>query len=88
MNYEESVRALMALGRELAAPRQPSRSGVEGTQVQKFDLKNVTTLAERLGQPHRAAPCAHVAGTNGKGSTAAMLESMLRAAGLRTGLYT
>ncbi len=88
MNYEESVRALMALGRELAAPRQPSRSGVEGTQVQKFDLKNITTLAEKLGQPHRTAPCAHVAGTNGKGSTAAMLESMLRAAGLRTGLYT
>jgi dihydrofolate synthase/folylpolyglutamate synthase len=88
MNYEESVRALMALGRELAAPRQPSRNGVEGTQVQKFDLKNITTLAEKLGQPHRAAPSAHVAGTNGKGSTAAMLESMLRAAGLRTGLYT
>ena len=45
-------------------------------------------LAEELGQPQRAAPCAHIAGTNGKGSTAAMLESILRTAGLRTGLYT
>lgn len=80
MNYDESVRALMALGRELAAPQQ--------ARVQKFGLENITTLAEALGNPHRAAPCAHIAGTNGKGSTAAMLDSVLRAAGLRTGLYT
>ena len=45
-------------------------------------------LAADLGNPQRAIPCAHIAGTNGKGSTAAMLESILRAAGLRTGLYT
>jgi len=80
MNYEESVRALMALGRELGAPRQ--------ARAEKFGLENITILAEALGNPQRAAPCAHVAGTNGKGSTAAMLESILRAAGLRTGLYT
>jgi len=80
MNYDESVRALMALGRELAAPQQ--------ARVQKFGLSNTQILAEALGNPHLAAPCAHVAGTNGKGSTAAMLESILRAAGLRTGLYT
>jgi dihydrofolate synthase/folylpolyglutamate synthase len=80
MNYEESVRALMALGRELAAPQQ--------ARVQKFGLENITILAEALGNPHRAVPCAHVAGTNGKGSTASMLDSILRAAGLRTGLYT
>ena len=54
----------------------------------KFDLVNITTLCERLGQPQRAFQSVHVAGTNGKGSTAAMLESILRAAGLRTGLYT
>jgi len=70
----------MALGRELAAPQQ--------ARVQKFGLANITTLAEALGNPHRAAPCAHIAGTNGKGSTAAMLESILQSAGLRTGLYT
>src|SRR3984885_13169384 len=95
MNYEESVRALFSLGRELAAPRQPARipsattgptSGV--LPVQKFGLENIKVLAEALGSPHLAVPCAHIAGTNGKGSTAAMLESILRAAGLRTGLYT
>jgi dihydrofolate synthase / folylpolyglutamate synthase len=80
MTYEESVRSLMALGRELAAPQQ--------ARVQKFGLENITILAAELGNPHRAIPCVHIAGTNGKGSTAAMLESILRAAGLRTGLYT
>ncbi|HEX4003026.1 MAG TPA: folylpolyglutamate synthase/dihydrofolate synthase family protein [Candidatus Acidoferrales bacterium] len=80
MKYEESVRALMALGRELAAPQQ--------ARVQKFGLENISILVEALGNPHRAIPCAHIAGTNGKGSTAAMLDAVLRAAGLRTGLYT
>ena len=80
MNYEESVRALMALGRELASPQQ--------ARVQKFGLSNIDLLAEALGNPHRKIPCVHVAGTNGKGSTAAMLESILRAAGFRAGLYT
>ena len=96
MNYEESVRALLSLGKELAAPRQPAR--IPSTSlaaipavaipVQKFGIENITVLAEDLGRPHCAMSCAHIAGTNGKGSTAAMLESILRAAGLRTGLYT
>jgi dihydrofolate synthase/folylpolyglutamate synthase len=80
MTYDEAVRDLLALGKELAAPRQ--------ARVQKFDLENITRLAERMGAPHRAIPCAHVAGTNGKGSTAAILESILYASGARTGLYT
>jgi dihydrofolate synthase / folylpolyglutamate synthase len=80
MTYEESVRYLFTLGRELASPQQAS--------VAKFDLANITTLCERLGQPQREFQSVHVAGTNGKGSTAAMLDSILRAAGLRTGLYT
>ena len=80
MNYEEAVRSLLSLGRELGAPRQ--------ARLQKFGLGNITTLASALGNPHLASPCAHIAGTNGKGSTAAMLESILRTAGLRTGLYT
>lgn len=88
MNYEDSVRALLSLGRELAAPRQLARSGAAGAHAQKFGLGNITILAEALGNPHRTAPCVHIAGTNGKGSTAAMLESILRAAGLHTGLYT
>ncbi len=80
MNYAESVRSLFTLGRELGAPRQ--------ARLEKFGLNNIATLAAELGNPHRAVPCVHIAGTNGKGSTAAMLESILRASGLRTGLYT
>jgi len=80
MNYEAAVRYLLSLGRELAAPTQPA--------IAKFDLENITVLAERLGRPDRAYPSAHLAGTNGKGSTAAFLEAILRQAGTRTGLYT
>jgi dihydrofolate synthase/folylpolyglutamate synthase len=80
MSYDQAVRALFSLGRELASPQQ--------ARVQKFGLENISILSESLGNPHRAAPCVHIAGTNGKGSTAAMLESILRASGLRTGLYT
>jgi dihydrofolate synthase/folylpolyglutamate synthase len=88
MNFEESVHALLSLGRELGAPRQPALSNASGAQVQKFGLANITTLAAGLGDPQKRIPCSHIAGTNGKGSTAAMLESILRTAGLRTGLYT
>src|SRR5713226_5090724 len=80
MNYESSVRYLLSLGRELAAPTQAAAA--------KFDLENITVLAERLGHPELAYPSAHIAGTNGKGSTAAFLESILRHASFRTGLNT
>ena len=80
MTYEESVQYLFSLGRELASPRQASAT--------KFDLKNITIVCEHLGQPQREFQSVHVAGTNGKGSTSAMLDSILRTAGLRTGLYT
>jgi dihydrofolate synthase/folylpolyglutamate synthase len=80
MTYDEAVRALLALGRELASPQH--------ARVQKFGLENISVLAEALGGPQLAAPCIHIAGTNGKGSTAAMLESILEQAGFRTGLYT
>src|SRR5712692_9489695 len=80
MNYESAVRYLLSLGRELAAPTQAAAA--------KFDLENIAVLAERLGHPERAYPTVHIAGTNGKGSTAALLESILRHAGFRTGLNT
>ena len=80
MNYEAAVHYLLSLGRELAAPTQAAAA--------KFDLENITILAERLGRPDRAYPSAHIAGTNGKGSTAAFLESILRCAGFQTGLNT
>lgn len=80
MNYESAVRYLLTLGRELAAPTQAAAA--------KFNLENMTALLERLGRPERAFPSIHIAGTNGKGSTAAFSESILRKAGFRTGLNT
>ncbi len=74
MNYPESVRFLYALGNEI--------------KTAKLGLERVSALLERLGNPHRSAGFVHVAGTNGKGSVCAMIESGLRAAGLRTGLFT
>lgn len=54
----------------------------------KFGIDRMRRLAEVLGHPERSYPVIHVAGTNGKGSVAAMVESILRASGRRTGLYT
>jgi dihydrofolate synthase / folylpolyglutamate synthase len=51
-------------------------------------LDRITELATLLGDPQRACPVIHVAGTNGKTSTARMIETLLRARGLRTGLFT
>ncbi|MEO8130966.1 MAG: folylpolyglutamate synthase/dihydrofolate synthase family protein, partial [Bryobacteraceae bacterium] len=58
------------------------------TKAFKLGLQPVTLLLAELGNPQHAFRSVHVAGTNGKGSTCAMIESGLRAAGLRTGLYT
>src|SRR3984957_20285396 len=80
MTYDQTVRYLLTLGRELASPQQ--------ARAAKFDLVNIRAVCQRLGNPERAFRSVHVAGTNGKGSTAAMLASILRAAGLRAGLYT
>ena len=80
MNYESAVRYLLSLGRELSTPTQAAAA--------KFNLENITALMERLGRPDRAYPIVHIAGTNGKGSTAAFLEAILRDAGFRTGLNT
>ena len=54
----------------------------------KFDLGPIAALLHRLGDPHHKLAHVHVAGTNGKGSTCAMIESVLRAAHHRTALYT
>ena len=53
-----------------------------------YDLRRMDELLERLGNPHLKAHTVHIAGTKGKGSTAAMLASVLTASGYRTGLYT
>jgi dihydrofolate synthase / folylpolyglutamate synthase len=80
MDYPSAVRYLLSLGRELAAPTQAATA--------KFDLQNISVLMNRLGRPDRVYPTIHIAGTNGKGSTAAFMESILRHAGFRTGLNT
>jgi len=71
---------LMSLGAELhTPPGQPRR---------KFDLAHMRTLLAALGNPEQQFPSVLIAGTNGKGSTAATLASILSAAGYTTGLYT
>src|SRR5213592_2506530 len=54
----------------------------------KFGLENIRTLVDRLDHPERAFRSIHVAGTNGKGSVTAMVDTALRAAGHRAGRYT
>ncbi|MHC1727375.1 MAG: folylpolyglutamate synthase/dihydrofolate synthase family protein [Syntrophobacteraceae bacterium] len=54
----------------------------------KFGLNSTEKLLERVGNPHRKLCCVHLAGTNGKGSTAAILSRLLWEHGLKTGLYT
>ncbi|MGD0796669.1 MAG: folylpolyglutamate synthase/dihydrofolate synthase family protein [Acidobacteriaceae bacterium] len=78
MSYVAAVDHLHALGQELA-PTATRR---------KFDLEHMRVLARALGEPQRGFRSVLIAGTNGKGSTAATLASILAAAGLRTGLYT
>lgn len=69
------------------------RVDYEKVRPVKFDPRNlnlarIEDLLARLGNPHTQYPVIHVAGTNGKGSVCALLDSMARAAGVRTGLYT
>ncbi len=54
----------------------------------RLGLEPMRAACEAFGHPERAFPAVHVAGTNGKGSVCAMVESIARAAGMRTGLYT
>lgn len=74
MNYSDAVRYLYSLGNEVLTA--------------KLGLERISTLLSALGNPHHACRWVHVAGTNGKGSTCAMIEAGLRAAGVRTGLYS
>src|SRR5438270_3608602 len=79
--YQSAVESLLALAPELwTSPGQKPK--------RKFDLQHMRVLTEALRHPERRFPSIIVAGTNGKGSTSAMLASILRAAGYRTGLYT
>ncbi|HEY63424.1 MAG TPA: bifunctional folylpolyglutamate synthase/dihydrofolate synthase [Caldilineae bacterium] len=66
----------------------PARYHRHGCSAVRYDLSRMRRLLERLGNPHERFQCVHIAGTKGKGSTAALTESVLRAAGHRTGLFT
>ena len=75
MSYEAAIASMYALGHELA-------------QTHKFDLAQVRVLLAALDHPETRFPSVLIAGTNGKGSTAATLAYILAASGVRTGLYT
>jgi dihydrofolate synthase/folylpolyglutamate synthase len=72
--FDEALRYLLSLGHE--------------TLAIKLGLTNTERLLEALGNPQSSFPSVQIAGTNGKGSTAVMLEAMMNAAKVRTGLYT
>ncbi|MGC1782682.1 MAG: folylpolyglutamate synthase/dihydrofolate synthase family protein [Acidobacteriaceae bacterium] len=84
MSYAQAMEGLYALGHELAH----SPDAVPGAPRRKFDLDQMRVLAEALGHPERQFRSVLIAGTNGKGSTAAMLASIVQNAGYRVGLYT
>jgi dihydrofolate synthase/folylpolyglutamate synthase len=74
VNYPDSVQFLYALGNEI--------------KTAKLGLERIRAVLDALGRPQDRCRFVHVAGTNGKGSTCAMIEAGLRAAGRRTGLFT
>lgn len=74
MLFDEAYKYLLSLGHE--------------TLTIKLGLTNTEALLAALGNPHQSFPSVQIAGTNGKGSTAVMLESICRAAGIRVGLFT
>lgn len=59
-----------------------------GVSAANFSLVNISAFCEKLGNPHRSFPSIHIAGTNGKGTTAYLLEAIYRSGGYRTGLFT
>lgn len=75
-----------ALGRVMSLPDFERSKCSPGHSA--FHLDRMSLILDRLGSPHLRVPTVHVAGTNGKGSTAAMVTSILTAAGHRVGLYT
>ena len=74
MQFDEALRYLLSLGHE--------------TLAIKLGLRNIEILLNALGNPQQSFPSIQIAGTNGKGSTAVLINSILRSAGIRSGLYT
>jgi len=78
MNYQEALEYLL----KFADYERLPRSGIV------WDLRRIERLLERLGNPQNIAKSVHIAGTKGKGSTSAMIASILKSAGYKVGLYT
>jgi dihydrofolate synthase/folylpolyglutamate synthase len=74
VSYPDSVQFLYTLGNEI--------------KTAKLGLERIRTVLSALGDPQKSFRSVHVAGTNGKGSTCAMIEAALRSTGVRTGLFT
>ena len=74
MQFHEALHYLLSLGHE--------------TLAMKLGLKNIELLLAALGDPHRCYPVVQIAGTNGKGSTAVVLDSICSSAGIKSGLFT
>jgi len=81
MNYREAIKYILSFTDYEKLP-------ASSYSAANFDLRRVEDLLHRLNDPHLGPRTAHIAGTKGKGSTAAMMASSLTAAGHRTGLYT
>jgi dihydrofolate synthase/folylpolyglutamate synthase len=80
LDYPDAVRKAMSLADFERGTHSPGHS--------TFHLERIARLLDRLGNPHLDIPTVHVAGTKGKGSTAAIITSILSEAGYKTGLYT
>jgi len=82
LTYPDAIDLLLSMvDHERSQPTGPRQKAI-------FDLGRMERLLQRLGGPHNASPVVHVAGTKGKGSTAALCDSALHAAGYHTGFYS
>ena len=102
LSYGQSINRLLSLvdherghqniggGTDIGTESRLNALGQKQGPRQKtiFNLERIEALLSQLGNPHRSAPVVHVAGTKGKGSTAAFCDSVLHAAGYRTGFYS
>jgi dihydrofolate synthase/folylpolyglutamate synthase len=90
MDYRHALRFLLSLSdwERLPAAQAGALAVVQTREAAHFNLERVRSLLARLGDPHLGRGAIHVAGSKGKGSVAAMIASVLRAAGVHAGLYT
>ena len=82
MQYQEAIGNVLSLF-------DSERARVDGPRQKViYDLGRMEELLQRMGNPHRRVPTVHIAGTKGKGSTAALCDAAFHAAGLGTGFYS